>query len=364
MPVYMSVKLKNLFFTKAALQHFATLVQEQYPPFDSKKFFELVNDKTWPSRELKAKMHHVTQCLHACLPEDYVSALVILVKVAPGIKGFEGMVLPDYVEQYGMDHWEESLNALGHFTQYSSSEFAIRPFLDQKPELVMQYMHIWAESKNENVRRFASEGCRPRLPWAMVLPRFILDPAPVIEVLEKLKDDPSDFVRKSVANNLNDIAKDHPDVALETAVRWYGYSDRTNQIVKHGLRTLLKKGNPGALTLLGVAGTDGIAIGSLKTDKNELKIGETMYFEFVLINKAMDPKKLRLEYMIQFVKAREKTSAKVFQISVREFPKGAHRIKRKHSFKNLTTRKHYPGKHKLMLLVNGERMKELSFTLL
>ncbi|MCB2219280.1 MAG: DNA alkylation repair protein [Bacteroidetes bacterium] len=359
----MTEKLKDLFFTETSIDHFAGVLQKQYPRFDHQKFKKLIHDKTWPALELKAKMHHVTRCMHDCLPEDYIAALVILVKAAPDIKGFEGMVLPDYVEHYGMDHWEESLNALGHFTKYASSEFAIRPFLDQNPELVMKYMHIWAENENENVRRFASEGCRPRLPWAMVLPKFILDPRPILEVLEKLKNDPSEFVRKSVANNLNDISKDHPDIAMDTAVRWYGYSDQTNKIVKHGLRTLLKKGNPRALTLLGIAGTDDIKIKGLKTDRPFVKIGDTINFEFILVNKAKIPKKIRLEYIIQFAKARGKTSEKNFQISLKEFSKGAHTIKRRHSFRDLSTRKHYHGKHKLIIVANGERMKEISFNL-
>ena len=247
----MPEKLKNLFFTPESLNQMADSIEKVYPEFEKENFLNLINDETWKYLELKAKMWHVTKCLHQTLPKNYLEALVILIKAAPDIKGFEAMALPDFVEKYGMDHWEESLNALGQFTKYSSSEFAIRPFLDQNPELTMFYMNKWAESNNQNVRRFASEGCRPRLPWAMILPKFIVNPKPVLEVLEKLKDDPSEFVRKSVANNLNDISKDNPDLMMDVCVKWYGYSDNTNWIVKHACRTLLKKGNIRAMRLFG-----------------------------------------------------------------------------------------------------------------
>ena len=359
----MPEKLKNLFFTDQSLNDLAEAISEYYLPFDKNNFLRFVKGNNWDALELKAKMHHVTHSLHQGLPEDYVSALIILVKAAPKIKGFEGMVLPDYVEQYGMNHWEESLNALGHFTRYASSEFAIRPFLDQKPDLVMQYMMQWAESSHENVRRFASEGCRPRLPWAMVLPQFIVDPSPVLKVLEKLKNDPSEFVRKSVANNLNDISKDNPAIALYTATGWYGYSERTNWIVKHGMRTLLKKGEPGALALLGVSGSKDFEIQNLRLEKDALKIGESTHFGFDLINKGREGKKARLEYIICYAKAKGKSSEKVYQIAEKEIDPGKTTYRRKLAFADLTTRKHYPGRHTLYIVVNGERKAEKEFLL-
>ncbi|MCB0805201.1 MAG: DNA alkylation repair protein [Bacteroidales bacterium] len=359
----MAEKLKDQFFTHYTIDRFADALQKQSKTFSKEQFIRLVFDNKWETLELKARMRHVTVCLRACLPEDYVSALLILVKIAPAVKGFEGMVLPDFVEQYGMDHWEESLNALGHFTRYSSSEFAIRPFLDQNPGLVMHYMLQWADSEHENVRRFASEGCRPRLPWAMLLPKFIVDPKPVLEVLEKLKDDPSLFVGRSVANNLNDISKDHPDLVMDVAVKWYGYSDRTNWVIKHGLRTLLKNGNKRALNLLGVANAEKLDILNLKLSKTSLKIGEAFQFLFELDNRTNKTLKVRLEYIIRFAKAYGKSSEKVFQIAEKEMPPGKTTIKRKHAFADLTTRKHYPGEHTLTVVANGERKAEMRFVL-
>ena len=359
----MAERLKDQFFTTSSIGKFIYAIENQFPEFDKIKFTGLIYDATWESLELKARMRQVTRSLKQCLPADYLTALLMLIKIAPEIKGFEGMVLPDFVEQYGMDHWEESLNALGYFTKYSSSEFAIRPFLDQKPDLVMHYMMVWAENDNENVRRFASEGCRPRLPWAMLLPKFIANPEPVVEVLEKLKDDPSLFVRKSVANNLNDISKDHPDLVMDIASRWYGYSDRTNWIVKHGLRTLLKKGNQRALNLMGVSGADNLEVKNLKLSSKSLRIGDSIRFSFDLYNLSSGGQMVRLEYLIQFAKARGKTSEKVFQIAERELPPGKTTFNRKHSFADLTTRKHYAGAHKITIVVNGEPKTNDNFSL-
>lgn len=350
----MPEKLKNLFFTKDSLQLFAEAIKNVYSDFEVAEFLKLIHDESWDTLELKAKMWHTTKCLHKTMPNDYLEALVILVKAAPTIKGFEAMTLPDYVEKYGMDHWEESLNALGHFTKYSSSEFAIRPFLDKKPELAMHYMLNWAESEFENVRRFASEGCRPRLPWAMILPQFIINPRPIFELLKKLKDDNSEFVRKSVANNLNDISKDHPNLMMDVCISWYGYSDNTNWIVKHACRTLLKQGNTRALRLFGFGDPTKLEIEKLKLSKTKIKIGESINLSFLLNNQEEKPCKIRLEYAIDFVKARGKSSRKIFQIIEKEYTPGSFEIKRKHSFADLSTRKHYIGKHKISIIVNGE----------
>lgn len=357
----MPEKLKDLFFTNESLNSFANSISKYYPMFEKDKFLKFVYDNTWDSLELKAKMRHTTKALHQCLPNDFVAALVILIKGAHETKGFEAMVLPDYVEVYGMDHWEESLNALGHFTKYSSSEFAIRPFLDQKPEIVMEYMKHWAENKHENVRRFASEGCRPRLPWAMILPKFIINPKPILDVLEKLKDDSSEFVRKSVANNLNDISKDNPELALDTAVRWFGYSENTNWIVKHGLRTLLKQGNTRALRLFGFGDPSTLKINNFTIKNTNLKIGDSLSFSFELINDTEEDQKVRLEYIISYVKANGKKTDKVFQIVEKDLKPGKHGVKRKQSFANMTTRKHYPGIHKIAIVMNGEKKAEEEF---
>ena len=349
----MPEQLKNIFFTPESLESLAANIQSVYSEFDKDRFLELVNDEEWESRELKEKMYHTTRSLHATLPSSYAEALSILEQIAPDVHGFEAMCLPDYVEQYGRHDWDLSLPALGHFSRYSSSEFAIRPFLVGDPERVMPYMLKWAEDKNPNLRRFASEGCRPRLPWAMALPAFKIDPSPILPVLEKLKDDESEYVRKSVANNLNDISKDHPELVLDICERWYGQSDNTDWIVKHGCRTMLKAGDPRALLLFGFTDPVNVHIKSLQLDHQIISIGEVVHFSFDLLIDGGEPAKVRLEYVVDFQKARRKRSQKVFQISERIYPPGSHSLSKKHSFQNMSTRTHYPGEHFIAIIVNG-----------
>ena len=207
----MAEKLKDAFFTRATLTRLADAIAQADARFDRSQFLSLVFDAEWEAKELKARLRHAAVCLGRVLPPSYAQALKILRQVAPHSSGFDGLIFPEFVEVYGLDEWERSLPALEFFTRFGSSEFAVRPFLHRDPARVMQYVMKWADSDNHHVRRLASEGCRPRLPWAMALPKFKADPSPLFPVLEKLKDDESDYVRKSVANNLNDISKDHPE---------------------------------------------------------------------------------------------------------------------------------------------------------
>ncbi|MDH4209126.1 MAG: DNA alkylation repair protein, partial [Anaerolineae bacterium] len=274
----MPEKLKDLFFTASFISQLGEALHRACSDFDRDNFSSLVFDASWERRELKERMRHVTQCLHQTLGKEYPEALGILREIAPSFTGFDTMVFPDYVQCYGLDHWDLSLPALAFFTTLCSSEYAIRPFLDQDPQRAMQYLHTWAEDENEHVRRLASEGCRPRLPWGMALPRFKQDPSPILPVLEKLKDDPSEYVRKSVANNLNDISKDHPELVLDICERWYGHTANTDWIVKHACRGLLKAGHRRAMHLFGFADIDNVAVHNLTLDRRALSIGEELHF--------------------------------------------------------------------------------------
>jgi len=360
----MTELLKDMFFTKTSINEMADILKRYYPAFDKDKFVGLVFNDSWEIKELKAKMRHTTQCLHETLPESFEEGLDILKKAAPYIKGFDLMTLPDYVELYGMENWGLSLPALGYFTKFASSEFAIRPFIAKDPERAMAYMSTWAEDKDPKVRRFASEGCRPRLPWAMALPVFKKDPFLILQILEKLKNDESDFVKKSVANNLNDISKDNPEVVLDICEKWYGDSKNLDQIVKHGCRTLLKSGNRRALLLFGFGDPKNLSIENLKPDKKTLAIGEDVHFSFELIVKEKKTSKVRLEYCVYYVKSSGKLSKKIFQIIEKKYEPGKYLVKRKQTFQNMSTRKHYPGIHQISIIVNGVEMEKVSFELL
>jgi len=360
----MAELLKEQFFTSASMNKLADTLKKFYPAFDKEKFLGLVFDKNFDKKELKERMRHTTECLHKVLPKSYPRALEIIKKAAPQIAGFESLCLPDFVELYGMEDWELSLPALKHFTRYSSSELAIRPFIARDPKRVMAFMSELADDKNKNVRRFASEGCRPRLPWAMVLPGFKKDPGLILPVLEKLKDDESEFVRRSVANNLNDISKDHPGLALDICEKWYGHSHKTDGIVKHACRTLLKAGNKRALILFGFSDPANMDVEHLKLDSQKIRIGQNLHFSFELALNEKKKNRIRLEYVIHYVKAKGKVSKKVFQIIEKEYEPGKHKISRKQSFMDMTTRKHYPGKHQIAIMVNGVEKARESFDLI
>lgn len=350
----MAEPLKNIFFTSESLQKFTEAIRLVFPEFDKEGFLTLIQTSEWEGMELKERMRHTTLCLGKTLPQNYRQALDILIKAAPLVKGFEAGSLPDYVEVFGMEDWEYSLPALKYLTRFFSAEFSVRPFLDSNPKRAMILMMECAGDEDENVRRFASEGCRPRLPWAMALPKFKKDPGPILAILEKLKDDPSEFVRRSVANNLNDISKDHPDVVLALAERWLGQSERTDWIVKHACRTLLKSGDVRAMRLFGFGDPSRLHIKNLRFSRDKAAVGQDIHFLFDLIVEEKEPCKVRLEYRVDYARAGGKLARKIFQISENSYTPAVYSFKRKQTFQDMSTRKHYPGEHRIAIIVNGE----------
>lgn len=360
----MAEALKNM-YNREYLERFADAFVKEYQGFDRKKFLKAVFDSEWETKELKARMRHISTSLNKVLPGDYPGAIGIMKKTAPNFGGFLSMIFPDYVEVYGLEEPEISISAMELFTQYGSSEFAIRPFIIKYKQKLMPQMLKWARHKNHHLRRLASEGCRPRLPWAIALPEFKKDPKPVLKILEVLKNDSSEYVRRSVANNLNDISKDHPALAIETAKKWLGKNKNTDRIVKHGLRGLLKKGNKEALKLFGYHGAEGIKINALRLDKKRLKIGGGFIFSFKMKLLTPHNENVRVEYTIDFVTSSGKISKKIFKITEGKYIKDKEYIFNKcHSLKNLTTRKHFKGRHKLGIIINGEELAAAGFDVL
>jgi 3-methyladenine DNA glycosylase AlkC len=359
--------LKDQFFNKAYITTLAADLKAAAPDFDAPAFTATVLDRNWKSRELKDRMHHIADCLHAALGRDYKACIKILTpivqrRIREKTNSFGDMVFPDFVERFGIEDFKTSVKALEIFTAASSSEFAVRPFIVRYPQEMMQVMLKWSTHKSQHVRRLASEGCRPRLPWAMALPEFKKDPRPVLKILENLKSDPSEYVRRSVANNLNDISKDNLELALKTAERWVKESPQTIDLVRHALRNELKKGNPRALKLFALATKTKTKIHDLRATPANIRIGEAVRIEFSAV--VATAERLRLEYWVFFVKAGGSTSKKVFQITEREFEKGSrHSFSKKHSFQNFTTRKHYAGEHKIVVAVNGEKKAETTVSL-
>ncbi|TND08906.1 MAG: DNA-3-methylpurine glycosylase [Bacteroidetes bacterium] len=359
----MATPLKE-YYNKDFVRRLAAALRKKDTSFDSAGFEKFVFDKSWKDRELKQRVRHISQSLHKFLPYLYKKQVDLLRAVAAEFKGLEAFVFPDFIEVYGLDDLQTSVKAMEEFTTYSTSEFAVRPFIIRYEKPMMKQMTAWAKSKNEHHRRLASEGCRPRLPWAMALPGFKKNPAPVLPVLELLKNDESEYVRRSVANNLNDIAKDHPQLALETGKKWLGKSPETDRLVKHALRTLLKKGNREALALFGHGNHDHAEIHDLKLDSTGIRIGENLGFSFSVSHSEKKVSKLRLEYAVYFMKANGKQSKKIFKISENSFEGGKKfTYKRTHRFRDFTTRVHYPGEHVIAVVVNGEEKARKKFLL-
>ena len=358
--------LKNI-LNADSLREGATAIKSAYERFPVDEFVKGVMDETWDNLELKARMRQVTINLKKFLPESYTECLAILDKVADAYTSglfVLGMSFPDFVEVYGQDdaNWDLSVNALAKYTILWSSEFAVRPFIINNEERMMAQMLAWSKDESEHVRRLATEGCRPALPWAMALPKFKKDPTPVLPILEQLKTDPSQYVRKSVANNLNDISKTCPDIVVKIATDWYGENEHTNWIIKHGCRTLLKKGNRDILTLFGLDDIKNIEIDAFNLETTSVSIGGDLSFSFDIW--AKEQTKARLEYAIDYVKANGKKSRKMFKLSEVSLKSNEKKsYTRKHSFADLSTRKHYPGIHSVTLIVNGAEQGTLDFEL-
>jgi 3-methyladenine DNA glycosylase AlkC len=351
-------------YTREYILQLGRAIVSHYPAFPVQRFQRAVFDRDWDGRELKARLGHIRACLHEYLDLPYTAALDVLMAAAPAFGGYHAMFFPDYVEAYGLDHWQPSMRALAFFTRHSSSEFAVRPFIVRDPERMLKQMQVWSRDKNEHLRRLASEGSRPRLPWAMALPQFKRDPAPILPILEQLRTDPSLYVRRSVANNLNDIAKDNPDVTLAVATRWAGSHPDTDWIIKHACRSLLKKAHPQALKLFSFAPVTHVAVKRLQLTASDVAIGGELEFDLQLI--ATDRPslgRLRLEYGIDYMKSNGKPTRKIFKIAEGEFDEAERRFRKRHSLRQMTSRKHYPGRHRLVIIVNGDVVKERLFNL-
>ena len=362
--------LKNL-YSPAFYNRLSDILTESLPGFDKTKFIDVINSDGFEDKELKARMRHTAIALHHFMPKDFgkaVDELQTIIensrKVHFGEDSLACMFLPDYIEVYGLDHYKDAIKALEYVTQFISCEFAVRPFLIKYPDEMMQQMLAWSLHDNYKVRRFASEGARPRLPWAMAIPHLNKDPSAVLPILENLKDDPSDFVRRSVANNINDIAKDHPEVVLAIAKKWKGFSKKTDAIVKHGSRTLLKQGHREILKLYGLDATH-INHSGFEVLTPIVKLGESVEFTFSIENKDTQPQTVRLEYGLYYMKAKGHHARKVFKISEKIYQPGEKAtIIRKQSFKTITTRVFHVGEHKVSLIINGEEKEMASFELI
>jgi 3-methyladenine DNA glycosylase AlkC len=356
----MTFLLKDL-YSKEFYEKFANILNISIDDFDKELFFQLIFNEGFVHLELKERMKHTARVLHHFLPKDFKKASQSIEKIINNLRkhgltkySLEFMFFPEYISMYGLNNLEDAIKAMEFVTQFTSCEFAVRPFILKYEEKMLPQMLLWSNHENNAVRRLASEGSRPRLPWAMAIPNLKKNPKPILPILENLKQDSCEIVRRSVANNLNDIAKDHPDVVIEIAKTWKGISAETNAIIKHGSRTLLKQGNTEILKYFGLSDSEKIVLSDFKIQNPTIKIGDYLNFSFSIENKSTEIQMIRLEYGIYYLRQNGQYNRKVFKISEREF-KAFEKMEmsRKQSFKIITTRRFYQGIQKISLIVNG-----------
>jgi 3-methyladenine DNA glycosylase AlkC len=367
----MAEPLKNI-YNEVFFAELGSGLQKAIPEIDTKKFIASVQNKDWPGMELKQRMRHLSTMLHDHLPGNYKSKLAKVLKLIAALptqssvqySGLAYMYLPDFVAQYGLKDVELSLKAMEKINMVTSCEFAIRPFLLSDEKKVMKQMLAWSRHPHQNIRRFASEGCRPRLPWGVAIPSLKKDPSSILPILENLRYDKEVYVQKSVANNLNDISKDHPELVISIAKKWQGRSAASDWIIKHGCRGLLKSGHKEVLNIFGTGAHIKAVINKLSISKSTLLIGEDFQFDFQLQLKEKEPCKLRIEYAVYYQKANASLSKKIFKINEGLYQNDrVYSFSKKHSFKDLTTRKHHAGKHAIAIIVNGNEYQQQEFKL-
>jgi len=348
------------------------MVRAVHPAFPHDAFIEDVLAGYEPL-SLTARGQQVAAALRRHLPVEYPSAVAVLLESASqphahrassGMAGFLFMPHMYFVAQHGLEHFEESMRAQHLLTQRFTAEFSIRAFIEKHPEATLARLREWTRDPSEHVRRLVSEGTRPRLPWAPRLRAFQKDPRPVLELLELLKDDPSLYVRRSVANNLNDIGKDHPQLLVVTAKRWLkGAGAERRWIVNHALRSAIKRADAGALATLGYGGEARVSLRKASISPARPRIGGNVTIAFDIVSRAKQRQRVMADLVVHFVKARG-TGAKTFKLKAVDLvPGGSLRLSKKIALKQLTTRKHYPGVHRVEALLNGKRVKLGQFIL-
>lgn len=351
-------------FNAAYYRRVADLLAGEHPGFDRKRFVAIATAGL-AGLTLIQRMRRATDAAHATLPADFPRAVVILKRIAPRLpSGLTGIWLPDFVGQHGHGHFEESMDALKFLTPFSSAEFAIREFLKRDFARTLAVMERWSRDGNEHVRRLASEGTRPRLPWSFRLEAIMADPSLTAAILANLQADPSLYVRKSVANHLNDISKDHPDWMLAKLKSWELAHPHTSWIAKRAARTLIKAGHRRALALFNFGGKPAVKLSGLRVTPAKLRLGDALEFSFALSSTARRSQQLAIDYVIHYMKASGGTSAKVFKLREASLPAGETlSLAKRQVIRDFTTRRHYAGRHRLEIQVNGRLLGGAHFDL-
>lgn len=358
----MAEKLKH-FFDESVVRSIASDLRRAHSSFRRRAFVSACSRKL-ARLELTARAWHVADAMYDYLPRPFVAAADILINSlgSPLTRSDEFGLAPlrymphvFFVQKYGLDDFDAAMRAQYELTQRFSAESSIRAFLVRYPEKTYARLLQWARDKNVHVRRLVSEGTRPRLPWAPRLRAFQNDPRPVIELLELLKDDTERYVQRSVANSLNDISKDHPDLAIDVCRRWLtGASSEREWIVRHALRSLVKRAHRGALETLGFGGKPDVGVTPVQLVPKSVKLGGELRFSFEIASTGAKVQELLVDYAVHFVKANGGTRPKVFKLrKIVLAPSERLELADTISFESMTTRRHYPGRHRIDVMING-----------
>lgn len=360
-------------FSHPNARRIAAALKRAHPGFSVPRFSKGLEDALEPL-ELKQRMHLIADRIEACLPAHPPELFPILVETlakdendSRGLRGFLVWPLTEIVARRGLDHFEEAMTSLGEMTKRFTAEFAIRTFLREHRERTLTHLRAWCEHPDEHVRRLVSEGSRPLLPWGGNLPELLQPPHPTLQLLENLHRDPSDYVRLSVSNHLNDFSKHHPELVIETLARWRKNAPddaRLEKLARHACRTLLKAGHPGALDLHGFGSAKSLELETLTLTEKSVKLGGHLDFRLVIRNTSRRTQRVLFDYAILHRKANGSLSPKVFKGRVKELAPGERwEISGKHPLKPVTTRVYYAGIHGFEPRLNGRAFPPLEFML-
>ncbi|MFT4776175.1 MAG: 3-methyladenine DNA glycosylase AlkC [Oleispira sp.] len=333
------------------------------------------SEKQWQGLSLMQRLRAAARALYLTMPQQEGADVVVdALQGNDQLSSWLSLVCCEYIAIHQNLNLEQGLKYLQKMTEFFSAEFAIRHFIIKRPKETLAILTTWLEHDNHHVRRLISEGTRPRLPWGMRLSIFIDQPELVMPLLLALRNDDAEYVRRSVANHLNDIAKDHPQLIITTAQQWLADEALASlnsvqrkqrvKLIRHACRTLFKQGEPAVMALFGYQPAHDVNC-HLSSDQLMVPFGGHFEFEMTLEKNTTHASQLMVDYVMHFQKANGKQAPKVFKWLDRSLTDTTlEKISRKHSFKKISTRKYYPGTHRLEVMVNGIIKAQIEFELL
>ena len=316
--------------------------------------------------ELKDRVNLVADALAESLSGSHADKMMVAVELAASgrFEGMTGWPLASLIERHGLGDPPAALQAMTKLTEYFSCEFAVRPFLIEHLDQTMAQVHAWTDSPSEHPRRLASEGTRPKLPWGPDVPALLADPTIGLAVLEKLRHDPSEYVRRSVANHLNDVAKADPELVVETAARWSAEPETAEPMITRALRTLVKNGHPGAMEVLGFSSEPTLVVDGFTVSPSEVTLGQSIEIVAVLTSVADTEQRFVVDFVIHHVLANGRTSPKVFKWTTPTLAPGATiELRKKRKIATASTRRYHPGYHQVDLQIAGTSLAQGGFEL-